>query len=183
MFGPLNKRADGTYVFASPIGDGYVPMIALSDLGYFARYTFDHRTQTSGKDLEVASDLVNWDYLVSTFQKVTGQKAVYLPQSFDNWFNNYNGADMPEASDLHGQEVGPLTTTWRSNFTAWWNLFRDDICKRDIEWIKGVHPGVRSLETWMRENKYTGEELQKDFLKNMEDGRAVTLRTEVISRL
>ena len=69
MFGPFRKREDGTYVFASPIGDGHVPMIALSDLGYFSRYAFDHRTETSGKDLEIASDLVNWNYLVSIFQK------------------------------------------------------------------------------------------------------------------
>ena len=58
MFGPHNKRADGTYVFSTPIGQGHVPMIALSDLGFFARYSFDHRAEVSGKDLEVASDWV-----------------------------------------------------------------------------------------------------------------------------
>lgn len=86
MFGPLNKRKDGTFVFASPIGNGHVPMIALPDLGYFARYTFDHREETSGKDLEVASEMVQWSELVKTFQKVTGNKAEYKPVSLDEWF-------------------------------------------------------------------------------------------------
>ena len=45
MFGPVAKRQDGTVVFASPVGKGHVPMIALSDLGFFARYIFDHRTE------------------------------------------------------------------------------------------------------------------------------------------
>ena len=58
MFGPIGQRADGTFVFASPIGDGHVCMIALEDLGFFARYAFDHRAAVSGKDLEVASEWV-----------------------------------------------------------------------------------------------------------------------------
>lgn len=180
MFGPLNKRSDGTYVFASPVGDGHVPMIALSDLGYFARYTFDHRAQNSGKDLEIASDMVSWDYLVSTFQKVTGNKAVYVRQNFDEWFNNFNGVDMPVATQV--KEVTPTTTTWRKNFTAWWSLYKDDVLKRDMEWIRSVHPELKTVEAWMRENKYTGE-LQNDLLKNQEDGRLVAPRLEVISRL
>ena len=186
MFGPLNKRSDGTRIFASPIGNGHVPMIALRDLGYFARYTFDHPVETSGKDLEIASDLVDWPYLVSTFTKVTGEKAVYLPQTFDEWFRNFNGADMPIANELHGKtssELDPGTVTWRKNFTAWWSMFRDDICKRDLDWIRSMHPGLRSLETWMRENDYTGQKLEKNLLKNMEDGKSVTGRFEVINRL
>jgi len=39
-------------------------MIALADLGFWARWTFDHRKETSAKDLEVASDMVGWDRLV-----------------------------------------------------------------------------------------------------------------------
>ena len=43
-------------------------MIALSDLGWWARYVFEHRSETSGRELFVASDWVSWDYLVDTFQ-------------------------------------------------------------------------------------------------------------------
>ena len=50
-------------------------MVALADIGFFARYTFDHRAASSGRDYRIASDLVAWDYLAETFEKVTGQKA------------------------------------------------------------------------------------------------------------
>ena len=73
MFGPVARRADGTFVFASPIGDGHVPMIALRDLGFFARYAFDHRERVSGEDWAVASAMVPWtgtDGVLETFRRV-----------------------------------------------------------------------------------------------------------------
>ncbi|KZT67907.1 hypothetical protein DAEQUDRAFT_364867 [Daedalea quercina L-15889] len=47
----------------------HVNMIAL---GSFARYTFDHRQATFGKDLQISSDKVNWEYLRMMFEKATG---------------------------------------------------------------------------------------------------------------
>jgi len=180
MFGPVNRRADGTFVFASPVGDGHVPMIALSDLGYFARYTFDHRAETSAKDLEVASDMVGWDYLVSTFSKVTGQKAIYLRQTLPEWFKNIQDIDRPLANERGLQDDG--TTTWGENFKGWWSVFRDDILERDMGWIRSIHPKVHTLESWMKENNYTGK-LNGGLLKNVEDGKSVRRNVERISSL
>jgi uncharacterized protein YbjT (DUF2867 family) len=98
MFGPMNKRKDGTFVFASPIGDGHIPMIALADLGFFARYTFDHRRETSGQELKIASDIVGWDYLVSTFTQATGQPAIYNRMDLDEWWSYTIGSDRPVAN-------------------------------------------------------------------------------------
>ena len=102
MFGPISQRADGTFVFASPIGDGHVPMIVFEDLGFFARYAFDRGAEISGKDLEIASDCVSWDYLVSTFTRVTGQKAEYLRQSLDSagWFGSWLHMDCAVVNDI-----------------------------------------------------------------------------------
>jgi hypothetical protein len=91
MFGPINVRQDGTYVFATPVGNGHVPMIALSDLGWWARYTFDHREETSAQNLKISSDLVGWEYLRETFENVTGKKAVVIYQSVSEWFGNLEG--------------------------------------------------------------------------------------------
>lgn len=115
MFGPLRVRDDGTYVFASPIGDGRMPMISLHDIGYFARYSFDHREEVSGKDLRVASQLVGWDGpdgLVETFKRVTGKNAVYKRQTIEEWMNNFYGTDM-----LVGKDTEKGSTTWKANFT------------------------------------------------------------------
>lgn len=84
LFAPV-QAPDGTFVFAAPIGDGHAAMIALADIGFFARYTFDNRELTSGKDLEVASEVIGWEDLAKTFTNVTGQKAIYLRLSLDEW--------------------------------------------------------------------------------------------------
>ncbi|KAK7690577.1 hypothetical protein QCA50_005675 [Cerrena zonata] len=183
MFGPLNKRDDGTVVFATPVGQGHVPMIALSDLGFFARYIFDHRTETSGQDLRVTSDIVGWDYLIETYQKVTGDKAVVVHQTIDEWFNNFENADVPLANDIWRQGTATTeTTTWRKNFTAWWKMWRDDILHFDIDWIRKLNPDGHTLETWMRDKDYIGM-AEHHLLKNVEDGHMIRPRKEIVSGL
>ncbi|KAL6306888.1 NAD(P)-binding protein [Sparassis latifolia] len=179
MFGPLNRRADGTFVFATPIGTGHVPMIALSDLGFFARYTFDHRALTSAAELEVASDMVDWEYLLATFKKVTGQKAVIVHQSFDEWVMNLNNTDAPIANEQKVLESAQ--TTWRENFSGWWSLFRDNMIKRDMQWIRSVNPHATTLEAWMREKDYKGE--SAFLLKNSEDAKSISVNRERASQL
>ncbi|KAF9812120.1 hypothetical protein IEO21_06353 [Rhodonia placenta] len=155
MFGPIAERADGKVVFATPVGAGQVPMIALSDLGFFARYTFDNWRATSGVDLRVASDLVGWERLRATFERVSGRRAVVVHMSLAEWFE------------------------WRRNFEGWWALWRDGVVTRDMEWIRKVHPRGHTLESWMKEQHY-GEHLWENvaFLKNSEDGRTPTLKIE-----
>ncbi|TCD72007.1 hypothetical protein EIP91_000139 [Steccherinum ochraceum] len=189
MFGPLNRRKDGTYVFVTPIGQGHVPMIALSDLGFFARYTFDHRLETSGRELEVASDVVGWDYLVKTFMKVSGNKAVVVHQSLDEWFANFAGVDKPVANERFGEvEAGAgsggqqALTTWRKNFEGWWALWQDDVITRDMQWIRSINPDGHTLESWMREKGYSGE-WNKDLLKNSEDGKTIIPKWDKLAKL
>ncbi|OSX62577.1 hypothetical protein POSPLADRAFT_1141351 [Postia placenta MAD-698-R-SB12] len=147
MFGPLKKRENGTIVFATPVGNGHVPMIALSDMGFFARYTFDNRATASGQDLAIATEMVGWEHLKTTFEKVTGQKAEVVSQTIDDWLED------------------------RLNFRGWWALWRDDIVKRDMEWIRKVNAKGHTLESWMREQNYGDHLWQKiDILKITEDG-------------
>ena len=115
MFGPIKRRDDGTYVFASPAGSKTIPMIALADLGFWARYSFDNRSLVSGKELKVTSQYIKWDGhdgLVETFKRITGLKAVYVPQTVDEWMNNFTTVDIPLAVD-----TPEGTTTWKQNFT------------------------------------------------------------------
>ncbi|KAI0700250.1 NAD-P-binding protein [Cerioporus squamosus] len=181
MMGPLNKRADGTYVFATPIGTGHVPFITLADVGFFARYIFDHREDTSARELEVASDWVDWPALVSTFTKVTGKPAVFVPLSMDGWFALWDRDDInkPLANE---KQVADGSTTWRENFSCWWAGYRDDLITRDLEPIRRVHPHGHTLESWMRETGYTGD-INTDLLKNMQDGKYPRLNLDRISEL
>src|SRR5262249_18375555 len=78
---------DGTRVFAAPLGKGHIPIITLPDLGYFARYIFDHPAETAGKNLEIASDYLAWSDLAAAFTKATGLPAIF----------GYAGRDMTAA--------------------------------------------------------------------------------------
>ncbi|GJE88782.1 NmrA/HSCARG family protein [Phanerochaete sordida] len=177
LLGPLAKRADGTHVFASPTGSGHVPLVALEDIGFFARYSFDHRAEVSGKDLEIASDFGTIDDIVHVFKLVTGERAVAVHLSPEEWFRYWKNTEYPIASE---RALGDGSTTWRENFTAFWNLYRDDVITRDMEWIRRVNPNGMTLDKWMKVNKYTGE-MDYRLLKNSEDGKSAYPDFELIA--
>lgn len=179
MWGPVTRRDDGTYVFAAPLGEGKAPLISLKDIGYFARYSFDHRAEVSGKDLEIVSEMVGRNELVSAFTKVTGKKAVAVDLSVDEWFENLTNVDRPVANE---RPHGDGSTTFRENFTRFWYLYRDMIIKRDVAWNRKVNPNGDTLESWMRDHNYTGDVLTiGPLLKNEADGKGIGLNLEHIA--
>ncbi|KAF8191659.1 NAD-P-binding protein [Mycena galopus ATCC 62051] len=152
--GPFNVRADGTRVFASQMEDGKMSMMTLKDVGFWTRWIFDHRAETSGQDLNVASDMLDWDTLVATFTRVTGFPAVHLRLAPEDWWSYFIGAETtPMASTA---TRGDGSTTVKENYTRWWAVYRDNMIERDMDWIKSIHPGTQSTEMWMRETGYTG---------------------------
>lgn len=60
--------------------------------------------------------------------------------------------------------------TYPVYYSSFWRQFRDDIIKRDMNWIKSIHPNHHTLESWMREKKYTGK-MDWELLKNLQDGK------------
>jgi len=85
LFAP-RARDDGTFAFASPVGEGYVSMIALDDLAFYVDWIFENPTKSVGIDLKVSTEDVYWDDLVKTFTAVTGAKAVNLKLSQEQYF-------------------------------------------------------------------------------------------------
>ncbi|KAJ7058716.1 NAD(P)-binding protein [Mycena amicta] len=154
LFRPLNIRADGTVVFAAPVAGGQLPLIALKDLGWWARYSFDHRTEVSGKELNITSERVGWDYLVQTYTKVTGRPAIYKRLSLSDWFSLFD----PKTLEVPLARERPLGTNLKQNLSCFWRVLRDDIIDKDMEWIRRVHPETYTLERWMREEGYVGTE-------------------------
>ncbi|KAF8340698.1 uncharacterized protein EI90DRAFT_2906225 [Cantharellus anzutake] len=164
IFAPMKIREDGTRIFVSPIGEtGTIPLIALSDLGWWVRHIFDSPETTTGRDLQVASHPITWPELVETFRRVTGLPAEYKPVTMEEYFALWDGADQPVANEL---QYG--ATSFQENFSAWFAQWRDNKIKRDMEWVRSVHPETMSVEQWMREENYRGESGYK-MLKNNED--------------
>ncbi|EKM60774.1 uncharacterized protein PHACADRAFT_84631, partial [Phanerochaete carnosa HHB-10118-sp] len=123
----------------------------------------------SGKDLEIASEMATLESTVETFKKVTGLPAVAVYQTVEEYWANWKNTDYPVARE---RKRGDGSTTWKQNFTAFWHLYRDDVIKRDMAWIRKVNPNGQNLEKWMRENNYKGE-LDLTLLKQWEDGSPV----------
>ncbi|EKM51660.1 uncharacterized protein PHACADRAFT_127419 [Phanerochaete carnosa HHB-10118-sp] len=150
FMGPLARRADGTLVFAFPTDQGHIPMASLRDIGFFTRYSFDNRAEVSGKDLEIASDMVTLDDAVEAFKRATGKPAVAVHLTVEEWFRNWKNTDFPVSK-------GEGSATFKQSFTAFWYVFRDDIVERDMVWIRKINPKAQTLEQWMRDNEYKGE--------------------------
>ncbi|KAJ7789849.1 hypothetical protein B0H14DRAFT_233434 [Mycena olivaceomarginata] len=51
-------------------------MMTLKDVGFWTRWIFDLRAKTSGQDLSVASDMLNWDTLVATFARRASPRCI-----------------------------------------------------------------------------------------------------------
>lgn len=150
-----------------------MPMVALSDIGFFARYVFDNRATTSRAELKIASDMVSWEYLRKNFEKVTGKNAEVLYLSIEEWFDNL-GTDWRQDQPIAAAgKVGVDTISWKDNMRAWWTMYHDGILKRDLDWIRRINPNGHTLESWMREHKY-GERLWErgTVLKNVEERMA-----------
>lgn len=175
MLGPINVREDGTHVFATPFTEEPVPLIALADLGYFVRYTFDHRDEMSGRDLHISSEPVSWPVLVETFQKVTGKKAIWKPLTVDEWMATVDNKDRPLAIE----DQAPGAFTWEQNFSNWWRWWRDSMkLWTDVEQnlrdgtLRRINPELRDVGKWMREINWNGD-MDWNLLKRSEDGNGV----------
>jgi hypothetical protein len=51
----------------------------------------------------------------------------------------------------------PAGPTAVQNFTMLWHVLEDDIFEqRDLKQLQSLHPGLESLEAWMRRTSYDG---------------------------
>jgi hypothetical protein len=145
-------KADGMRVFSFPLGGGQFPLIALADLGIFARIIFEDRSKWSGKSLNVTSQFVTGDEIANTLTKSTGIPAVYKPCTGEEWVSRIPWASHPVA------KWDPTGPTNRDNWLMWWRAYEDDLLlqERDMDRLRSINPALRTLETWMNENKYDG---------------------------
>ncbi|KAJ3862611.1 NAD(P)-binding protein [Lentinula novae-zelandiae] len=149
LLGPLAEREKGAVVFALPVGDGHVPAISVEDIGWWVRYAFDHRSETSGQELKIATEMMTMDQLVETFTSVTGIPAIRKLMSVEEYLGRY---PQTNHSIIKG-EKGP---TIRETFAGMFRVWGDDLLTRDMDWIRRVHPTGYTLESWIREKGYDG---------------------------
>jgi uncharacterized protein YbjT (DUF2867 family) len=85
LFAP-KKLANGVFAFAAPIGDGHVCMIALDDLAFYVDWILSNPDKSKGIDLAVSTEDVTWSNLIKTFTQVTGQQAIFVNLTPEEYF-------------------------------------------------------------------------------------------------
>lgn len=137
-FMPQPRSAnDPTLVFTVPMADKPWTMIALDDIGVFARYIFSHLEQTAGKTLAVASQSLRMQDVVEIFTRVTGIPASYEPMTVEQ----FRSLGYPGVTDM-------------SNM---FEFFQTYGCDRDFDALHKIHPNLTSFENWLRQTGWKGE--------------------------
>jgi hypothetical protein len=158
--GPV-KDAEGTYVFTIPLGPtGAMPLVALDEVGKYAKWMFEHRERSAGLDLGVAIAHVSGQDLADAFEKVTGKKSRYndipLKTVIDNMPKGKIGTQGSPGYD------DPTLKTVAEHFGPWFQIFRESggntgLWSRDYEMLDDIMPDrIRTLEQWMRAVNYDG---------------------------
>ncbi|KAJ4489986.1 NAD(P)-binding protein [Lentinula aciculospora] len=149
MLGPLPRRENGAVVFVTPVEDGHIPAISLEDIAWWTRYTFDHRSETSGQELKIATEMITVDQVVETFTRVTGIPAIRKRISIEEYLAVHPHFSFPFVKGEQGPSIG-------ETFSAMYRVWRDNLVTRDMEWIRRIHPTGYTLESWMKEKGYVG---------------------------
>ncbi|XHF97084.1 hypothetical protein AWENTII_000687 [Aspergillus wentii] len=170
MLRPFPDPGDpGTLVFAAPLGTARCPLIHLEDYGWYARWIVGHPTRSNGLNLHVATEDIGWKDLAVAFTEFTGQKAVYKDVTLDEYFR-LGVFSEPDAK--LGHSVDPLDTTlftYRENFSGFWNVWKDELTKRDYKLLDEILPTrVKSVREWMEKVGYSGKptSILKDYRDN-----------------
>ncbi|KAL8283219.1 hypothetical protein RQP46_005997 [Phenoliferia psychrophenolica] len=154
---------DGTRVFTAPHGQAAVPLINLDDFAFWVPYIFANRSSLSGQNISFATELITWPDLVATFTKVTGLPARYQDMPFNEFADRFIGdPDGPIAVNV------PHGTTKRQNFEKFFAYYTSGLCIKDIDGLRKIYPGMKTVEEWMRDTGYDGTPAM--LLKATEDG-------------
>ncbi len=143
--GALEDGHEGL-IFRGPLaGDAPWPMVALDDIGAFARIMLAEPETWAGRTLRIGSDAPTMAEAVATFEKVTGLPAAFLPPSDEAFL----ASGLPNAHDVLNNFL-----FYRHGHAA----------RRDYATLRKIHPGLRSFEAWLRETGWRGGagDVQKD---------------------
>jgi hypothetical protein len=165
--GPMvpHIAADGTRILKMPLGDGHLPLMTLQDCGVFARKIFQDREAWSGRTLNAVSHFATGREIAEPLTRVAGVPARYEPVTVAEFLTGIPYADGPVSS------MYPDGITFAENSALWWPGFEDSVLlklgTRDLDELRRIHPGLQSLQDWMRETGWDGS--AKQVLKNLVD--------------
>ncbi|HMD81094.1 MAG TPA: NmrA/HSCARG family protein, partial [Anaerolineales bacterium] len=110
-----------------------IQSITVEDIGAFVALAFANRDNYLGKTIELAGDALTEAQITETFTKVIGRPVKLIPPSGAGW------GDPEEAA-------------------AAFNFFNGEGYDGDIPALRKLHPGLLSLEQYLRKNGWENAE-------------------------
>jgi uncharacterized protein YbjT (DUF2867 family) len=109
-------------------------LIAAEDIGVFAALAFAKPKEYLGKIIELAGDALTESQLADTFARVIGRPVkLTVPSGGESW------GDQEE-------------------MTAMFNFFNGEAYDADIQLLRKLHPGLLTLEQYLRKNGWENAE-------------------------
>jgi uncharacterized protein YbjT (DUF2867 family) len=111
-------------------------MVAAEDIGVFAAMAFENPDEWVGREVDLAGDELTMPEIADTFSRVIGSQVDYFQVPWEDF------------EEQMGEE-----------FTVMYRWFNDHGYEADIAALRGEHPGLVSLEQYLRANgwKNAGE--------------------------
>jgi uncharacterized protein YbjT (DUF2867 family) len=109
-------------------------LIAVEDIAAFVALAFAHPGQYLGKTIELAGEALTESQLADTFAKVIGRPVKLMPPT-------------GEGGRRSDEEM-----------TAMLNFFNGEAYDADIPALRKIHPGLLSLEQYLRKNGWENAE-------------------------
>lgn len=111
-----------------------IQSIAVEDIGVFAALAFGNPEQYIGKTIELSGDELTESQIAETFTKVIGRLVkLAAPRADEDW------GDAEERA-------------------AGFNFFNGEAYGADIPALRKLHPGLLTLEQWLRKNGWENAE-------------------------
>jgi uncharacterized protein YbjT (DUF2867 family) len=124
---------NGTFTGLGLRPEKEIQSIAVEDIGVFAALAFANRDDYLGKTIELAGDALTEAQIAETFTNVIGRLVKLTPPSGGGW------GDPEEAA-------------------AGFNFFNGEAYDADIPALRKLHPGLLTLEQWLRKNGWENAE-------------------------
>ena len=159
---------DGTREFALPLDDGAVPFTCIEEIGYYARWVFEHPEESAGLNVKLAVEHVSLPMFAEAFSEVTGKPARSKNISVEEWIHTSSfskSLDYKMGSQSEPED-DPSLLTVNQNFSAWMRLYQRSggnkgLLRRDYELLDRIYPGrAKSLKEWMKKTNYAADGLQ-----------------------
>lgn len=136
QMGP-KKQADGTFVFALPLGEKRLPGIAAEDIGKCAFGVFKRGVQFIGKNVGIAGEHLTGKQMAAAMTRALRQKVVYKHIPFEE----YRALDFPAAQDL-------------TNMFKFQHDFEVEFgAARNVELSRSLNPSLLSFDGWLLKYK------------------------------